>query len=262
VTSAAWPVLFRNAIGAWRGALLLALGIAVAGDLFLRLTADVSTAYASLLDVVLIVTPLLGLVLGTSRMHRSRDVVELMLAQPVSRHRVFFLLWWQGSLPLATGLALGVLAPFAWQGSLWRDDFLMPGLLACGAAALALISQACAMIIALRVNDRVRAHGVALVTWLLAAVLWDGAVLVIALLYGSHPIEMPLLVMLALNPVDLVRVALLIGSDAAAMMGYTGAVVTNLLGSTAGRVAIGVVLGAWLVVPTWVAARTFGRKDF
>ena len=110
----------------WRGSLVLALLVAVIGDLLLRLSGDPATAYASLLDVVLILTPLIGLVLGTTRMHHARDMIVLMLAQPVSRRRVFLDLWIRGTLPLAGALAAGVIAPFAWQGSLWRDGASMP----------------------------------------------------------------------------------------------------------------------------------------
>ena len=245
-----------------RGPVALALVVAVIGDLLLRLSGDAATAYASLLDVVLILTPLIGLVLGTTRMHHAREMIELMLAQPVSRRRVFLDLWMRGTVPLAGALAVGVIAPFAWQGSLWRDGATMPLLLAAAAAMLVFMSHSLAMIIALRIDDRVRALGVALIAWLVTAVLWDGLVLVMALLFADRPIEMPVLAMLVLNPVDLVRVLLLLGSDAAALMGYTGAVVSRSLGTAAGRAALGGVVAMWLVLPLWWAKRTFERKDF
>ncbi len=246
----------------WRGPLLLAIGVATVGDVLLRLSGDVTTAMASILDVVLIITPLVGLVLGTSRLHHARDVISLMLAQPVSRRRVFADLWWRGALPLALALAVGVIAPFLWQRQMTNAGSGLVLALAAAAAALVVLSQTLAMIIALRFDDRVRALGVALVIWLLAAILWDGIVLVVALLFAERPIELPVLLMLAANPVDLVRVLMLLGSDAAAMLGYTGAMVSRTLGTTGGRTIISAVLLAWIVVPLWWAARSFDRKDF
>src|SRR5690606_5732804 len=102
----------------YRGPIALALVIMLAGDLLLRLGGDNFTAFGSLLDVVLIVTPLAGLVLGTTRVHHARDVIELLLAQPVSRRRVFFSLWLRDTVPLALALAVGVIAPFAWHRAL------------------------------------------------------------------------------------------------------------------------------------------------
>lgn len=252
----------RSGLARWRGALLLAAAVAVAGDLLLRLSGDPSTAFASILDLVLIITPLVGLVLGTTRLHHARDVIELMLAQPVSRRRVFTDLWLRGAVPLAAALSVGVIAPFLWQGTLGASGVAMPLALAGAAALLALISHSLALIIALRIDDRVRALVTALGAWLVGAVLWDGVVLVLALLLADRPIELPLLGLLLINPIDLVRVLLLLGSDAAAMLGYTGAVVARTLGTTPGRAAIGALLAAWLVVPLWSAARLFHRKDF
>ena len=185
-----------------------------------------------------------------------------MLAQPVRRRRVFADLWMGGAVPLAAALGIGVLAPFVWQGTIWSHGFAMPLALAGAAVMLALISHSLAMIIALRLDDRVRALAVALGAWLLAAVLWDGMILVLALLLADRPIEMPVLALLTINPIDVMRVLLLLGSDAAAMLGYTGAVVARGLGTTAGRIVLGSMLVAWLVVPVWVAARMFERKDF
>ncbi|HRP07093.1 MAG TPA: ABC transporter permease subunit [Gemmatimonadales bacterium] len=242
----------------YRGPIALALVVMLAGELLLRMSGGDSTALVSLLDVVLIVTPLAGLVLGTTRVHHARDVIELLLAQPVSRRRVFFSLWLRDTVPLALALALGVIAPFVWHGSVSAMALALAG----AAALLAVISQTLAYVIALRQDDRVRALVTALAVWLTAAVIWDGMLLLLALLLADRPIEGTMLALLAINPVDLVRVLMLLGSDAAAMLGYTGAVVSRALGTTTGRAALGAILALWLTVPIWVAARQFGRKDF
>src|SRR5690606_23743784 len=143
-----------------------------------------------------------------------------------------------------------------------RGDIVMPLMLAAAAVILAVISHSVAMIIALRIEDRVRALAAALAAWLLVAVLWDGIILVAALLFADRPIDVPVLTILLFKPVDPVRVLLLLGSDTAALLGYTGSIVTRTLGTTLGRVALGGVVLAWLVAPLWWAARTFERKDF
>ena len=113
-----------------------------------------------------------------------------------------------------------------------------------------------------RVAARVRALGLALALWLVAAVLWDGLLLLVAMGFGNRPIEVPLLVLLGLNPIDLTRVLLLLGTDAAALLGYTGALAQRVLGDAAGRAVLGVLLTGWLVVPLVAARRAFVRKDF
>lgn len=245
-----------------RWLLALVLGLMILGELLLRFGGMGPTTLVSLLDAALIVTPLAGLVVGTMQVHHGRDLTELLLAQPVTRGRLFVMLYLSSALPLAVALAVGLLAPFAWHGMLWGVE--APRLLALAgtAALLSLVTMAIAFVIAIRIDDRVRALSVALLVWGLTAVVWDGVILIVAMLFGTHPIEVPLMVMLAFNPVDIARVMLLLGSDAAALLGYTGAMLSRLLGTAIGRLVLISALLLWLVGPIVVARQVFRRKDF
>ncbi len=240
----------------------LALLLAALGELLLRFSGGGPTTLVSLLDVVLILTPLIGLVVGTMQVHHAREVTELLLAQPIARGRLFVALYLGTAIPLAVSVVVGLLAPFAWHGLLFGADGMQLLGLAGAAALLALITTAMAFVIALRADDRVRALGIALGIWLVTAVLWDGIILLTAMLLADRPIEVPLLIMLALNPLDIARVLLLLGSDAAALLGYTGAIVQRALGGAAGQVALVGLLTLWILVPWTLASRTFRRKDF
>lgn len=253
---------------AWREALRgrwligLAIALAGAGEMLIRFGGGGATTIVSLLDVVLIVTPLAALVVGTMQVHNAREITELFLAQPIARRRLFIGLYLGTALPLAAALTIGLLAPFAWHGLLFSP--LTASLLRLGAAtaALAMIGSAVAFVVALKADDRVRALGFALGGWLIGAVLWDGVILLLALLFGDRPVEIPLLVALAFNPIDLARVLLLLGTDAAALFGYTGAVVQHTMGTAAGHALLITALALWLALPLWFAARTFDHKDF
>jgi Cu-processing system permease protein len=242
--------------------LALAAGIAVGSDLSLRLAGDATGGLLASLELMLILTPLLGLVLGTTRVHHARAEMTLLLAQPVSRTRLFATVWRQLNLPVAAAVVAGLALPLAWHGLFHASTLAIAVPLVVGITLLALASQGIALVIALRIDDRVRALLTALVTWLVLAVLWDGVALVVALLFADRPVEWPLLALLLLNPVDVVRVLLLLGSDAAALLGYTGAVVERVVGTLPGRAGLGLLLGAWVVLPAWWAARIFRRKDF
>lgn len=257
--------LFRLSLReAVRGRLLLGVLVllALTGELLLRFGGGGATTLVSLIDVVLIITPLVGLVAGTVQVHHARDTIELLLAQPVSRLRLFLGLYLGNALPLALAIVVGMVAPFAWHGLLFgpMGARLLPLLLV--ALGLTCISTALAFLVAVRIDDRVRALAVALGLWLVAAVVWDGIILLLAMLVGERPIEGVMLSLLASNPVDLARVLLLLGSDAAALLGYTGAVVQHALGTTMGRVALVWALSLWLIVPLAAAARAFQRKHF
>ncbi len=228
------------------------------GELLIRFGGGAATTIVSLLDVALILTPLIGLVVGTMQVHHSREVTELFLAQPVARGPLFTALYLGHSVPMALALAVGIAAPFAWHGIIGPQVLGVAGV----AALLAMISSAVAHLIAVRIDDRVRALGMALGVWIVVAVLWDGLVLLIAMQFGHRPIETSMLVMLAINPLDLGRLLILLGTDAAALLGYTGAVLERTLGTAAGRGAVVAALACWTVLPLLAARRAFTRKDF
>ena len=52
--------------------------------------------------------------------------------------------------------------------------------------------------------------------------------------WSDYPLELPLLGLTLLNPVDLGRVLLLLQFDNAALLGYTGAVFERFFGSALG----------------------------
>ena len=67
--------------------------------------------------------------------------------------------------------------------------------------------------------------------------------------------------LVALNPIDLARTIVLLQMDVSALMGLTGAVMQEFLGSTLGICyAVGVLL-LWIIAPLWIAVRIFRKKD-
>ena len=64
-----------------------------------------------------------------------------------------------------------------------------------------------------------------------------------------------------LNPIDLSRIQILLKMDIAALMGYTGAVFKDFFGTTTGIVVTTIVLSLWILIPVWISAKKFGKKD-
>jgi Cu-processing system permease protein len=127
---------------------------------------------------------------------------------------------------------------------------------------LTAVFGALATLIAGLVEDRLLALGCALGTWALMTVAWDGLILWVTIAFADRPLEQPLLVLTFLNPVDLARVLLILRLDVSAMMGYTGAVFSNVLGGWTGIVASVAGLAAWALVPGLFALRAFKNRDF
>lgn len=257
----AWTHVFRYQVrDVLRSRWTLAYGVLLAllAEGLFRAGGASEQVLLSLSSVVLVLVPLLSVVYGTVYVYGARDFVEMMLAQPVPRRTLFFGLYAGLALPLAGAFALGVLLPFA----LRAETSAALGVLVGTGVALTAIGCAVALYLAVRFDDRLHGLGAALGVWLVACVLYDGLLLLVATFFSAYPLETPLLALTALNPVDLARTLLLLRFDAAALLGYTGVVFERFFNTPLGILASVAALLLWIALPLWRAARRFERKDF
>lgn len=232
---------------------VLALGVIVAGlALFGGDPAKVSLTLAS---VLLLVVPLITLVLIALQQYNNREFVELLLAQPISRRAVYWGQWIGMTLALVGGCALPLtVGYFVW------GNYDVAVLLA-AAIVLTLCFSAVSYRLATGQPDKARGIGLALMVWLYCAVLYDTILVVAMGLLEEYPIEKALLVLLALNPIDAIRVALLLHSDVSALMGITGAALREFFGTARSGVIIALVVLGWIGYPLLRGERIFRRRD-
>ena len=217
----------------------------------------------SLMNLVLIVVPLTGLMLGVTSIAGGGESLSLLLAQPVSRGEVL-----AGKF-LGLAAALGIAQALGFGGggvvvALNGGMDQVPAFLVLTALSLALgwITLATAICIAAIWPDRLRAMTMALLLWLLMVIAYDLVVLGATALLSGLPLQRVLFPALILNPVDLVRVLTTLAVGSGALFGPTSAVLMRTFGTTAG-VALGLsVLLIEGVVPLLVAARVFRRRDW
>ena len=244
-----------------RTLIVYALFFLVVAELLFRFSGGGSRALLSLASVTLLVVPLVSVVLATMFVYNAREFNELLLSQPVSRAQLFGGLYLGLCLPLVLGLLAGIGIPVLIHG-VEPGQMRTVAMLLIAGVFLTAIFTALAFAIALRIEDRVRGMGLALLAWIFLAVAWDALVLAGANAFYAWPLERPLLVLMILNPVDLARVVLMLNFDVSALMGYTGAVFEDFFGGTIGLVVALAALSAWLAVPLYAGARQFARKDF
>lgn len=231
-------------------------------EALLRFSGSGAKAALSLVNIVLFLIPLVTIVFGTMYLYHAREFIELLLAQPVRRRQLFVGLYLGLAAPLALAFLVGLGIPFALHGV---DETVPRGALAALAlagVALTFVFTAIAILIAVRTDDRVKGLGLAIGIWLALAVLYDGLVLLGLLIFADYPLETPALTLMMTNPIDLARVTMLLRFDAAALMGYTGAVLARFFGSLGGSLLAGAALAFWTVIPVALGLRLFQRKDF
>ncbi len=227
----------------------------------LRFTGGDAKTLLSLGNVVLFVIPLITTVYGTVYLYSSREFIELLLAQPLKRRTVFIGLYIGLAIPLTAALAAGISIPFVLHGVAGATRMPLATILA-GSAALTLIFTGVAFCVAVRFEDRLTGLGVGLAIWLVLAFVYDGVMLFAVALLSGHSVEKALLVASLANPIDLVRIALLLQFDVSALMGYTGAVFNRFF---SGSLALGVISAAtiaWIGLPLVAGLTAFQRKDF
>lgn len=216
----------------------------------------------SLLNATLLLVPLVALVFGTMHVYASREFVELLLAQPLPRRAVFAGLYLGLAIPLAGAFLAGIALPMVLHATGGGAPLRALLFLALGGAFLTAAFAALAMVIALRSDDRLRGMAIALGAWFLLTIGYDGAVLAVVSAFGEWPLERPLLALMLGNPVDVARVLVLTSLDAAALLGYTGAVFRRAFGTALGPVIALTALALWSAVPMLLARRRFLRRDF
>jgi Cu-processing system permease protein len=245
-----------------RGVLFFGLGTLLLSESVLRLTGSAARALTTMLDLVLFVVPLVTMMFGVISWHAAREFNELLLAQPVKRSALFAGVYLSLVLPLSVAFTLGLLLPLAIHGAATMDVLpLLLSMLGSG-VALTFIFGGLALFIGIAIGDRLRSVMAALMVWLLLTVGYDALVLVVATTFSDYPLERVMLGLMVGNPVDLARSTIVLQSDTAALMGYTGAVMQRFLGSLLGTGCAVAGLLLWMAVPAWLARRAFGRRDF
>lgn len=211
----------------------------------------------SLLNVILFIVPLVSLIYSTIYIFNSGEFIELLVAQPISRKKLITSIYAAVSLSLVTAFIVGAGIPVL----IYSPDkigllFIITG------ALLTLIFTSLAFLGSVITRDKAKGIGMAIFIWLFFSILYDGILLLIMFQFSDYPIEKLIIVLSSFNPVDISRILILIHTDYSALMGYSGALFKEFLGSQKGSVVIFAILIVWIIVPAFAAIRKFIRKDF
>lgn len=228
----------------------------------LWLSTDLSKVVISLMNIILVLVPLIATMFGVMYYYNNREFTELLLAQPLRRNDIFMGQYLGVAGSLAMSMLLGVGIPFLLYG-VWATpvvgDFVT--LLVVG-IFLSFIFSALAFFIALKNENRIRGFGLAILSWLFFAIIYDGLLLLALAIFSDYPLEKFALFASLLNPIDLSRISILLQLDISALMGYTGAVFQKFMGTSFGFSLSFATLLLWILLPLWGIKRTAARKDF
>ncbi|MBC3539023.1 ABC transporter permease subunit [Rufibacter sediminis] len=210
----------------------------------------------SLLNLVLLTVPLISIVFATTHFYNSYEFIELLVAQPIDRRKIFLSEYLGVAFALSAAFLVGVGIPVLLFGASLTGVYLV-----LTGVFITFIFVAMAFLASVITRDKAKGIGIALMLWFYFALIYDGIVLFILYTFGDYPLEHATLAMTALNPVDLGRILVLLNLDVSALMGYTGALYKSILGSLWGiSLAFGLLV-VWVLAPLLWAKRIFSRKD-
>lgn len=251
---------FENVRNKWLAIYALAF-FAFTGLITYMGGSDPLSASMSLLNLVLLSVPLFTMMFGSISFTESLPFHDVLIAQPISR-RDIYLGKWIGlggglSASYVIGMGLGLLFTINFSGSGIKSAVLLLFL----GVLLTLAFLGIAFYVVNVLSKREVIFATVLVLWFVFFILYDLLVMAVAVVFEDYPLAWPMLMMVCFNPIDLVRLILLLQTDASAMMGYSEAIFQKYLGSGVG-IAIGTTcLLLWIAIPTWRGLRRFERKD-
>lgn len=215
-----------------------------------------SKGILSLINIILIIVPLISIIFSTIYVYNTAEFVELMISQPIRRSVLWISIFLGLSIALVLAFIIGVGLPVA------IFNFSPEGIvLIIAGIALTLVFVSIALLASVYLRDKAKGIGASIMLWLYFALIFDAIVLFLLFQFADYPLETPMIIFAALNPVDLARIMLLLKLDISALMGYTGAIFKNFFGSGFGMIFSIFILLVWIAVPMLLSLRKFVKKD-
>lgn len=224
---------------------------------FLYVSGSPRKAIVTISSVITVLVPLTSILYTTFYWYNSDRMTELLLTQPIERKTVLFARFWAMSLSLGAGFAAGVAIPFLLRGA-WGLDLLWITIFG---GFLAIVFCGIGLLIAIRVNDKMRGVGLAFAIWFYFVLVHDMIILTVLILAKDYPLDFLASLLTSLNPIGLTRVVLLVQQDASMLLGHSGALVRESLLGNSGVLVAGGIFISWLVIPMILAYRNFAKRD-
>lgn len=232
------------------------------GFVLLFLNHDLDKAIITLMNIVIVLTPLIATIFGVMYYYNSREFTELLLAQPIKRSKIFAGQYLGIALSLTLSMVLGLGIPFILYGLFRSAAVFNFNLLLLTGAFLNFIFVALAFNMALSNENKIKGFGYAILLWLFLAVIYDGLFLTFLIIFAEYPLDKFSLFATLFNPIDLSRILVLLKLDISALLGYTGAIFRKFFGTDTGIFLSLFSLFLWVLFPVLRMRAKLRKKDF
>lgn len=229
--------------------------------IFYTSSSSSSGTVASLLNLFLLVIPLFGLLFGSLSFVDSIPFFEMILIRPVSRMELYIGKWIGLSLGLSLSFLIGIMPVATFYLNINDEYFYLFILLLVFSILLHLIFVSISFCLSVILRSKEVILIVSLLVWFYFYILYDLIILGFSIHFGEYPLEVPVFTSILLNPLDLVRIIILIKMDIGSLMGFSTAFFMKYLGGTKGIVLSSTFLSLWIALPLLLGLSIFKKKD-
>ncbi len=214
----------------------------------------------SLLNIMLLLIPLFSMLFGSLSFSESVSFFELMLVHGVTRRQII-----RGKyIGLVTSLSVSFLLGATIGLSAFLEstnDFSFIIILLLLGLMLNCIFLGLSLVIAINIPKKEVMLTIILLIWFYVYIIYDLWIMWFAVFFQSYPLELPILIMIFLNPLDLVRLVILLNLNLASSMSISVGLVQQILGGTMGTLLAVAILLTYIIGIFKITEWSFIKKD-
>lgn len=228
--------------------------------IFILGTEEPLRASISLMNLILLLIPLFSLLFGVISFTESIPFQEILTSLTVTRNEIYFGKWLGLSLALSSAYVTGINVPgiLIFEFNPWFVDCQF---LTIFGVILTFIFLSISFLLVNIFKKRELIFGITLLFWLFLFLLYDVLIMQFVIAFGDYPLEIPISILVFLNPIDLMRTVLNMQLNLSDMMGYSGAIFQQYFAPENGIILLILVLILWIVIPISIGSYFFSKKD-
>ncbi len=191
--------------------------------LLFSLSGSVEKALVGFVVLSILLLPLFVLIVSVLYFYGNRSFIELILTLPVSRSTIYISTFLSLSLSCFLSYITGVFLPIFYMVGfefatikvvLFTSSVIFP-------------FAGLGVLIPVSLDDRLKGTAVSLFVWLFFAVLYDAILLYLLAILSVYPIEHLFIFLTLINPLDTIRVVLLLNLGLNEFLGFAGEFFSN-----------------------------------
>lgn len=218
---------------------------------------DSQQLFVSAMNSVLFFHSIGLLLFATLSWQNSLEFISLILTQPVERKTVFAARLSSFYLCLIVTTSLSLVGQLGASLSLAENLRLL-----LSQTFVEVIFIGVGFLLAIQIQDRLKAMAMAAAAILLFCLVLDGLNLWIIINYSAYPLEKLILALSSLNPLALLKYQNLANDKSSLWIGYAGLLLQRAWDTGIIKAISATALVLWVFVPVSFAWLSFKRKDF